>query len=185
MTNLYKVVKSSTSVGWGLQHLLFLSHILPWKRSPFYWRVLLATHIPKAVVAKEESSCGASRHWVAHDEHLAKPKWHVRAWPKGWKAAPTSLNADIKWNLVKSNLPSTNALPSFSSDTSKSDQLGVPSLHYLRPDDLRWSWYNKRNKVHNKYNTLASSPNHLTSPSVEKLSSMKPVPGLHQAENRW
>ena len=46
------------------------------------------------------------------------------------------MNADIKWNLVKSNLPSTNALPSFSSDNSKSDQLGVPSLHDLMPDDL-------------------------------------------------
>ena len=99
----------------------------------------------------------------------------------GWKAALTSL----KWNLVKSNLPSTNALPSFSSDTSKPDQLGVPSLHDLMPDDLWWSWCNKRNKVHSKYNKLASSPNHLPSPSVETLSSMKPVPGANKVEDRW
>ena len=43
-----------------------------------------------------------------------------------------------------------------------------------------WSWYdNNRNKVHNKWNTLESSTNP-SSPypqSMEKLSSMKPVPG--------
>ena len=47
------------------------------------------------------------------------------------------------------------------------------------PKDLRWSWCNNnRNKVHNKYNALESSPNH---PSLhqfmEKLSSTKLVPG--------
>ena len=37
----------------------------------------------------------------------------------------------------------------------------VPTLRYLVPDGLRWSWcYNNRNKVHSKYNVLKSSPNH-------------------------
>ena len=53
------------------------------------------------------------------------------------------------------------------------------------PDDLWWSWCNKRSKVHSKYNKLASSPNHLPSPSVETLSSMKPVPGANKVEDRW
>ena len=43
-------------------------------------------------------------------------------------------------------------------------------------DDLRWSWCNtNRNKVHNKCHALESSPNHLPTPSVKKLSSMKLV----------
>ena len=38
---------------------------------------------------------------------------------------------------------------------------GVPSLQYLMPDDLRWSWCNNnRKKVHNKCNALGSSGNH-------------------------
>ena len=45
----------------------------------------------------------------------------------------------------------------------------VPSLWYLMPDNLRWRWCNNdRNKVHNKYNTLESSWNHLPSPSLWK-----------------
>ena len=31
----------------------------------------------------------------------------------------------------------------------------------LMPDDLRWSWCNSKNKVHNKCNAFESSPNHL------------------------
>ena len=58
---------------------------------------------------------------------------------------------------------------------SRSFITGVPNLW-----DLRWSWCdNNRNKVHNKCNVLESSWNgYSPSPwSMEKLSSMKPVPG--------
>ena len=38
---------------------------------------------------------------------------------------------------------------------------GVSNLRDLKPDDFRWSWCNnKRNKAHNKYNVLESSPNY-------------------------
>ena len=36
----------------------------------------------------------------------------------------------------------------------------VPNLQDLMPSDLRWSWCNDRNKVHNKCNALESSENH-------------------------
>ena len=56
---------------------------------------------------------------------------------------------------------------------------GVPDHRGLIPDDLRWSWCNKnRNQMRNKCNALESSRNH--SPNswfMEKLSSVKPVPG--------
>ena len=36
---------------------------------------------------------------------------------------------------------------------------GIRNLQDWMPDDLRWSWHNNnRNKVHNKYNMLKSSP---------------------------
>ena len=59
---------------------------------------------------------------------------------------------------------------------------GLPSLWNLTPDDVTWIWSrNSRYKVHSKRNVLQSSPNHPPSPqpcwSIEKLSSMKPVPG--------
>ena len=59
----------------------------------------------------------------------------------------------------------------------ESSTAGIPSLWDLMPGDLGWSACNNnnRNKVHNKYNELESSRNHLF-PSVEKLSSMKWVP---------
>ena len=45
------------------------------------------------------------------------------------------------------------------------------------PDDPRWSWCNKnRKKMHNKCNELELSRNHPPTLSMEKLSSMKPVP---------
>ena len=56
---------------------------------------------------------------------------------------------------------------------------GVSSLWDLMPDGLRWSLCHDRNKVHNKCNVLESSPNHPPAnlpESVEKSSSMKPVP---------
>ena len=57
---------------------------------------------------------------------------------------------------------------------------GAPNLQDLMPLDLRWSWCNNnRYKVHNKCNTLESSQTLPCSlfQSVEKLSSMKLVPG--------
>ena len=45
---------------------------------------------------------------------------------------------------------------------------GVPSLQDLMPDDLRWSWYNNRNKVHNKCNMLESSWSHSPHASLWK-----------------
>ena len=66
------------------------------------------------------------------------------------------------------------------------------------PDDLRWSQYNNnRNKVHNKCNALESSWNHPLPhlpQSMEKLSSMEPVPEAkklgttdleHQCSEGW
>ena len=43
-------------------------------------------------------------------------------------------------------------------------------------------YYNNRNKVHNKNNVLESSRNHPLPPSVEKLSSMTPVPSAERLE---
>ena len=47
------------------------------------------------------------------------------------------------------------------SDTFLWSKTGVPSLWYLMPDELRWSWCdNNRNKVNNKCNALESSQNY-------------------------
>ena len=63
----------------------------------------------------------------------------------------------------------------------------VPSLQDLMPDHLRLKWYNNRNKVHNKWNALQSSWKHtpLIPPSVEKLSSIKPVPSAERGGCCW
>ena len=58
------------------------------------------------------------------------------------------------------------------------------NLRDLMPEDLRWSWSNSnRNKVHNKCDVLESSPKHHPAPSMEKLSSIKPVPGAKKVGN--
>ena len=59
---------------------------------------------------------------------------------------------------------------------------GVPNLQDLSlmtwgETDVIITENNNINKVHNKCNVLESSPNHPNPQSVEKLSSMKPVPG--------
>ena len=64
----------------------------------------------------------------------------------------------------------------------------VPDLWNLKPDDLRWSWCNNnRNKVHNTCNALEISPSHplLLSRLVEKLSSMKLIPGAKKVGDLW
>ena len=55
------------------------------------------------------------------------------------------------------------------------------------PDDLRCSWCNiTRNKVHNKYNVLESSWNHLPPPQcMEKLSFTRLVPGAKIVGDCW
>ena len=54
----------------------------------------------------------------------------------------------------------TSETPGLSGGTCAIQQ-GVPNLQDVMPDDLRWRWCNSnRNKVHNKYNELESSPNH-------------------------
>ena len=45
---------------------------------------------------------------------------------------------------------------------------GVPNLQDLMPGDLKWSWCNNRNKVHNKWNALESSWSHIPTPSPWK-----------------
>ena len=52
------------------------------------------------------------------------------------------------------------------------------------PADLRWSWHNNRNKLHTKCSTLESSCNHSPPQSMEKLPSMKPVPGVSKVGDR-
>ena len=57
---------------------------------------------------------------------------------------------------------------------------GAPNLQELMPVDLRSSWCNNnRYKAHNKCNTLESSQTRpcFLSQSMEKLSSMKLIPG--------
>ena len=64
---------------------------------------------------------------------------------------------------------------------------GIPNLWDLTLDVLRWSWYKNRNRVHNKCNQLDSFWNHPHPPPpmlVEKLSSMKPVPGAKKVGDR-
>ena len=63
----------------------------------------------------------------------------------------------------------------------------APSLQDLMHDDLRLKWYNNRNKVHNKWNALESSWKHPPPipPSVEKLSSIKPVPDAKRVGRCW
>ena len=57
---------------------------------------------------------------------------------------------------------------------------GVPKLQDLMPYDLRWSLYdNNRNKVNSKCYALESSPG-----SMEKLASMKLVPGAKKTGDR-
>ena len=61
--------------------------------------------------------------------------------------------------------------------------------HYGELYDYFVIYYNvtnsNRNKVHNKCNALEPSWNHHPSPSVEKLSSTKPVPGAKKVGDRW
>ena len=65
---------------------------------------------------------------------------------------------------------------------------GVPNLWGLMPDKMTWSWCNNnnRNKGRNQCSVLEASPNHpLYSWSLEKLSSMKPVPGAKMLGGCW
>ena len=61
---------------------------------------------------------------------------------------------------------------------------GVSSLQDLMPDHLRWNWCkNTKNKVSNKHNALELP---LPLPwSMEKLSSMKLVPGAKKVGDHW
>ena len=61
---------------------------------------------------------------------------------------------------------------------------GVSSLQDLMPDHLRWNWCkNSKNKVCNKHNALELP---LPLPwSMEKLSSMKLVPGAKKVGDPW
>ena len=68
----------------------------------------------------------------------------------GWKAALTSL----KWNLVKSNLPSTNALPSFSSATVVVLYYGSGIFAYMRPNSKTMS---ERDKVISLFYSVMTS----------------------------
>ena len=54
---------------------------------------------------------------------------------------------------------------------------GVAYLSDLMPDDLRWSRCNNRNTVHNKCSVIESFQNLPSPQSMEKLFSVKPVPG--------
>ena len=60
---------------------------------------------------------------------------------------------------------------------------GVPGLRDLMPHDLSWRWYNNRNKMHNKWIIRRPSPPHPQ--SMEKLSSMKPVPAAKKVGDLW
>ena len=52
------------------------------------------------------------------------------------------------------------------------------------PNELRWSWCNNnRSKAHETYNALESSPNHSPTPSVGKMSSMKPASDAQKVGN--
>ena len=64
---------------------------------------------------------------------------------------------------------------------------GAPYFWDLMPDDLRCSWCNNRNKAHSACNMLESAPNHPhpTLWSLEKLSSMKLVPGAKTVVDHW
>ena len=71
------------------------------------------------------------------------------------------------------------------SEFSKS---GVPNLWDLMPDDLKWSWCNNnRNKLHDKRKVawiiLKPSSSSPLPQSVEKFSSMKPVPGAKKVRD--
>ena len=86
---------------------------------------------------------------------------------------PLNFNKDLKSCSVTSNR-SANLSVSFSSWRHQfwcppSSNSGVPSLWDLRPDCLKWSWCNNRNKVHNKCNALGSSQSHPPASFVEKL----------------
>ena len=66
--------------------------------------------------------------------------------------------------------------------------LSNPNCQDLMPDGVKWSWCNNRNKVHNKRNVFESPRNHphLDPPSsMEKLSSLKPVPSAKKDGDHW
>ena len=67
----------------------------------------------------------------------------------------------------------------------KKKKSGVSKLGNLMLDDVRWNWHNNRNKMHNKCNALESSWNHTSTPSMEKLSSTKPVPDATKVGDHW
>ena len=65
--------------------------------------------------------------------------------------------------------------------TLKPSRAGDPAFWDLQPDDLRWSWPNSRNKVHNKCNALESHCHQPQTVGPWKNSPTKPVPG----PKRW
>ena len=66
---------------------------------------------------------------------------------------------------------------------SESLSSGVLNLQDLMTDDLRWGTCNN-NQVHNKCNVPEITPKPPSTPSVEKLSSLKRVPGARKAGDR-
>ena len=65
---------------------------------------------------------------------------------------------------------------------------GVPNLHDIMPDVLRWSWCNNnRNEVHKKYKVLESAGNCLSPTPPPVLPHPAPVPGkiLFRETSPW
>ena len=122
--------------------------------------------IPKAKIQDQTA-------WI-HEANIAVPQ-KIPLWLEKMRFLAmrglTGLNTYLCW------------LSSWQWREPLSNRTEVPSPQDLMPDDLRWSGCNNhRNKVHNKCNVFESSPNHPPQPcSMEKLSSMKWVPGTRKA----
>ena len=145
-TNLYKVLKSSPSVGWGLTwKLTFLGSCPAPKEGP----LLLGS----SSCHTRCQSCRSRRGvFLWPQPSLSSPWWTpgktqvaaMRAWPRAGNRSPTSLDVGIKWNRVETNLPSITALSSFISNTSKSEQVARCSstTHFNRlgREDILKHW---------------------------------------------
>ena len=113
------------------------------------WNRYLHTNVHSSIIhidqKQKKPKCPAREEWVSNMWSVPTMRCH----PALWKWVSKILTWVTTW---------------------------VPSLWDLMPDNLRWRWYNNNgNKVHNKCNTLESTPYHAptSSWSVEKLLSKK------------
>ena len=114
--------------------------------------------------------CGG-KHWQAEENDTRAPRHECLVYFKNRENSETGVEGLGEWSrgLKGRLLVGTNHVnlwvPRKGIEFNNRLHQG-PQPQNLMPDDLRWSWWNNRHKVHNKCDALESSPNHPHSPPV-------------------